>query len=232
MSLSPVTPSFTQNLQAIRPNRFGSVPRARSAWWRCGHSRWRRHRPVPHPAVPDHAAGEHAVRSGADGRAHRGPLAGVESVLPRGNQKLFSSRSGGSHRGWWRPIRSHSPQQPRRHEEGEVRTRPDAPAFAGSDESFSEHAAKDDEIATLGRKAAKAEQMAASATDPMEKKPPARTPDLPRTGRDVDASVKQLQALEEQTSKMLSTFQHWSQIADSKIQRTENKVNFLANSAR
>jgi hypothetical protein len=27
---------------------------------------------------------------------------------------------------------------------------------------------------------------------------------------------------------MLSTFQHWSQIADSKIQRTENKVNFLA----
>jgi len=27
---------------------------------------------------------------------------------------------------------------------------------------------------------------------------------------------------------MLKTFQHWSQIADSKIQRTENKVNFLA----
>jgi hypothetical protein len=27
---------------------------------------------------------------------------------------------------------------------------------------------------------------------------------------------------------MLSTFQHWSQIADSKIQRTENKVAFLA----
>ena len=40
--------------------------------------------------------------------------------------------------------------------------------------------------------------------------------------------VKQLQALEDQTSKMLKTFQHWSQIADSKIQRTENKVNFLA----
>jgi hypothetical protein len=40
--------------------------------------------------------------------------------------------------------------------------------------------------------------------------------------------VKQLQALEDQTSKMLSTFQHWSQISDSKIQRTENKVNFLA----
>jgi hypothetical protein len=27
---------------------------------------------------------------------------------------------------------------------------------------------------------------------------------------------------------MLHTFQHWSQIADSKIQRTENKVGFLA----
>jgi len=40
--------------------------------------------------------------------------------------------------------------------------------------------------------------------------------------------VKQLQALEDQTSKMLDTFQRWSQIADSKIQRTENKVNFLA----
>jgi hypothetical protein len=40
--------------------------------------------------------------------------------------------------------------------------------------------------------------------------------------------VKQLQALEDETSKMLGTFQHWSQIADSKIQRTENKVNFLA----
>jgi len=40
--------------------------------------------------------------------------------------------------------------------------------------------------------------------------------------------VKQLQALEEQTAKMLHTFQHWSQIADSKIQRTENKVGFLA----
>jgi hypothetical protein len=40
--------------------------------------------------------------------------------------------------------------------------------------------------------------------------------------------VKQPQALEDQTSKMLKTFQHWSQIADSKIQRTENKVNFLA----
>jgi hypothetical protein len=40
--------------------------------------------------------------------------------------------------------------------------------------------------------------------------------------------VKQLQALEAQTSTMLHTFQHWSQIADSKIQRTENKVSFLA----
>lgn len=40
--------------------------------------------------------------------------------------------------------------------------------------------------------------------------------------------VKQLQALEDQTANMLHTFQHWSQISDSKIQRTKNKVDFLA----
>ncbi len=40
--------------------------------------------------------------------------------------------------------------------------------------------------------------------------------------------VKQLQALEKDTSHLLSTFQNWSQLADAKIQRTSFKVDFLA----
>jgi hypothetical protein len=102
--------------------------------------------------------------------------------------------------------------------------------FAGSDERLQRSiAAKTDEINTLGRKAAKAEQMAAAASDPMEKERLSleRQTFLEQAGM-LMQGVKQLQALEDQTSKMLKTFQHWSQIADSKIQRTENKVNFLA----
>jgi len=102
--------------------------------------------------------------------------------------------------------------------------------FAGSDERLQRSiAAKNDEITTLGHKAAKAEQMAAAAADPMEKERLSlqRQTLLEQAGL-LMQGVKQLQALEDQTSKMLKTFQHWSQIADSKIQRTENKVNFLA----
>jgi hypothetical protein len=102
--------------------------------------------------------------------------------------------------------------------------------FAGSDERLRRSiAAKSDEINGLGRKAAKAEQMANAATDPMERERLSleRQTFLEQAGM-LMQGVKQLQALEDQTSKMLQTFQHWSQIADSKIQRTENKVNFLA----
>jgi hypothetical protein len=102
--------------------------------------------------------------------------------------------------------------------------------FSGSDERLQRSiAAKSDEINNLGRKAAKAQQMAAAAADPMEKERLAleRQTFLEQAGM-LMQGVKQLQALEDQTSKMLKTFQHWSQIADSKIQRTENKVNFLA----
>jgi hypothetical protein len=102
--------------------------------------------------------------------------------------------------------------------------------FAGSDERLQRSiAAKNDEITTLGHKAAKAEQMAAAATDPMEKERLMleRQTFLEKAGM-LMQGVKQLQALEDQTSKMLNTFQHWSLIADSKIQRTENKVGFLA----
>ena len=102
--------------------------------------------------------------------------------------------------------------------------------FAGSDERLQRSiAAKNDEITSLGHKAAKAEQMAAAATDPMERERLLleRQTFLEKAGM-LMQGVKQLQALQEQTSKMLSTFQHWSQIADSKIQRTENKVSFLA----
>jgi hypothetical protein len=102
--------------------------------------------------------------------------------------------------------------------------------FAGSDERLQRSiAAKNDEITGLGHKAAKAEQMANAATDPMEKERLMleRQTFLEKAGM-LMQGVKQLQALEDQTSKMLHTFQHWSQIADSKIQRTENKVGFLA----
>ena len=106
--------------------------------------------------------------------------------------------------------------------------------FAGSDEKLQRSiAAKSDEINNLGRKAAKAEQMANAATDPMEKErlQLERQTFLEQAGM-LMQGVKQLQALEDQTSKMLKTFQHWSQISDSKIQRTENKVNFLAEQRR
>ena len=106
--------------------------------------------------------------------------------------------------------------------------------FAGSDERLQRSiAAKNDEITGLGHKAAKAEQMAGAATDPMEKERLMleRQTFLEKAGM-LMQGVKQLQALEDQTSKMLHTFQHWSQIADSKIQRTENKVNFLAEQSK
>jgi hypothetical protein len=102
--------------------------------------------------------------------------------------------------------------------------------FSGSEERLQRNiAAKQDEISTLGRKASKAEQMSATAKDPLEKERLSleRQTFLEKAGL-LMQGVKQLQALEGETSKMLSTFQHWSQIADSKIQRTENKVNFLA----
>jgi hypothetical protein len=102
--------------------------------------------------------------------------------------------------------------------------------FAGSDERLQRSiAAKTEEINTLGRKATKAQQMATAATDPMEKERLSleRQTFLEQAGM-LMQGVKQLQALEDQTAKMLQTFQHWSQIADSKIQRTENKVGFLA----
>jgi hypothetical protein len=102
--------------------------------------------------------------------------------------------------------------------------------FAGSDERLQRSiAAKTDEINGLGHKAQKAEQMANAAADPMEKErlQLERQTFLEQAGM-LMQGVKQLQALEDQTAKMLKTFQHWSQISDSKIQRTENKVNFLA----
>jgi phage shock protein A len=102
--------------------------------------------------------------------------------------------------------------------------------FAGSEERLQRNiAAKQEEINTLGRKAAKAEQLAAAAKDGMEGERLSleRQTFLEKAGM-LMSGVKQLGALEGETSKMLGTFQHWSQIADSKIQRTENKVNFLA----
>jgi hypothetical protein len=102
--------------------------------------------------------------------------------------------------------------------------------FAGSEERLQRSiAAKNDEINSLGHKAAVAEKMAPAAKDPMERERLSleRQTFLEKAGM-LMQGAKQLQALEDQTSKMLDTFRHWSQIADSKIQRTENKVSFLA----
>ena len=90
--------------------------------------------------------------------------------------------------------------------------------FAGSDERLKRSiAAKGEEINGLGRKAARAEQMAAAAQDPMEKERLMlqRQTFLEQAGM-LMQGVKQLQALEDQTSKMLSTFQHWSQISEQR----------------
>jgi hypothetical protein len=102
--------------------------------------------------------------------------------------------------------------------------------FAGSDERLKRSiAAKTEEINALGRKANKAQQMADAAQDPMERERLTleRQTFLEQAGM-LMQGVKQLQALEDQTANMLHTFQHWSQISDSKIQRTKNKVDFLA----
>jgi hypothetical protein len=102
--------------------------------------------------------------------------------------------------------------------------------FSGSEEKLKRSiSSKNDEINTLGFKAQKAEQMAGNSKDPMEKERLMleRQTFLEKAGM-LMQGVKQLGALEGETSKMLNTFQHWSQIADSKIQRTENKVSFLA----
>jgi hypothetical protein len=102
--------------------------------------------------------------------------------------------------------------------------------FAGSDERLRRNiAAKTEEINDLGRKANKAQQMANAAQDPMERERLTlqRQTFLEQAGM-LMQGVKQLQALEDQTANMLHTFQHWSQISDSKIVRTKNKVDFLA----
>lgn len=102
--------------------------------------------------------------------------------------------------------------------------------FSGSDERLKRNIdAKTGEINTLGHKANKAQQMAGAAQDPMERERLnlERQTFLEKAGM-LMSGVKQLQALEDQTANMLHTFQHWSQISDSKIERTRNKVDFLA----
>src|SRR5579863_891238 len=102
--------------------------------------------------------------------------------------------------------------------------------FSGSDERLKRNIdAKTEEINTLGHKANKAQQMAGAVQDPMERERLnlERQTFLEKAGM-LMSGVKQLQALEDQTANMLHTFQHWSQISDSKIARTRNKVDFLA----
>src|SRR5579863_2449063 len=79
--------------------------------------------------------------------------------------------------------------------------------FAGSEERLQRNIEKKkEEINSLGHKAAVAEQMAAAAKDPMERERLSleRQTFLEKTGM-LMQGAKQLQALEDQTSKMLNT---------------------------
>jgi hypothetical protein len=101
--------------------------------------------------------------------------------------------------------------------------------FAGSDEKLQRSiAAKSTRSTILAARLPRPSRWPLPLRPDGEGTAVAGAPDLSGAGRDADAGRQAVQALEDQTSKMLKTFQHWSQIADSKIQRTENKVNFLA----
>jgi hypothetical protein len=102
--------------------------------------------------------------------------------------------------------------------------------FAGSNEKLVRSIAQTEaDVNMSGRKAEQASKMAQAEKNPIERE---------RLAMDCqtileDAGMKmqglqQLKALQAETAHMLETFQHWSMVADSKIKRTENKVNFLA----
>jgi FtsZ-binding cell division protein ZapB len=102
--------------------------------------------------------------------------------------------------------------------------------FAGSEERLKRRIEeKKSELTVFGRKAEKAQQLMAVTRDNLEKERLSleRETNLGKAGL-LMQGVKQLEALHVETSKMLVTFRQWSQVADAKIQRTEYKVDFLA----
>ena len=102
--------------------------------------------------------------------------------------------------------------------------------FSGSEEMLQRSIAKKEDEARLDMaRSQKAQQMAGAAATILEKQrfQLSSQTDAEKAGM-LMQGIKQLKALEGDTHKMLDTFQNWSQVADAKIQRTEFKVNFLA----
>jgi hypothetical protein len=107
--------------------------------------------------------------------------------------------------------------------------------FAGSDNNLKTSIQrKQDEIKGLGAKAQAAQRMASSVAGNDT------TASLKREQINLQAqtaaekagllmqAVQQLQALENQTSDMLTKFRHWSQVSDAKIERTAMRVEIFA----
>ncbi len=101
--------------------------------------------------------------------------------------------------------------------------------FSGSESMLQRSiAAKKAEAQKAYAESQQAARMAAAATDPLKKHELTL-----QSGTDEENAgmllqgVQQLEALEGDTSKLLTTFQQWSMVSDAKIQRTQNKVNFL-----
>jgi len=102
--------------------------------------------------------------------------------------------------------------------------------FSGSEEALQRKISdKIDEARKAYSMSQQAAQRAAAQTDPMQKQQLqlASETNAEKAGLLLQG-VKQLQALEVDTKHLLTTFQNWSQLADAKIQRTQFKVDFLA----
>jgi hypothetical protein len=102
--------------------------------------------------------------------------------------------------------------------------------FSGSEEALQRKISdKNDEARKAYAMSQQAAQRAAAQTDPMQKQQLqlASETNAEKAGLLLQG-VKQLQALEVDTKHLLTTFQNWSQLADAKIQRTQFKVDFLA----
>jgi hypothetical protein len=102
--------------------------------------------------------------------------------------------------------------------------------FSGSEEKLQRSiSAKKAEVTMLGRKVDQAKQMASQTTEALKRNSLTLESQtyLEKAGM-LMQGIKQLEALEQQTAKLLNTFQNWSQVADAKIERTKNRVDFLA----
>jgi phage shock protein A len=101
--------------------------------------------------------------------------------------------------------------------------------FAGTDEKLQRNIrAKQDEILQLQAQATKAEQMAVGKPEFDRNTLLLKRGNYLEKAGMLMTGVKQLQTLESEANKMLSAFRQWAQIADSKIQRTTDRVEFYS----